>query len=447
MIKNNSVHLCFIVFILLASVLKTNAQTTVWTLNTAIEDAKANRKSLLSLKTAYEIHQLKTKELNAKYLPRVSFDYKYQYNPIIASNIIPVGEFNSNLPTAAKKAIKMGANYTQRTGVIVQQPLLDLSISKLIKESKLQEKLAILNEKEAVLELTYEVKKAYFNVLLAEEQIKRAVTDTIRTELTLSTVTQKYRNQRVLKADLNDTQVTHNNTIQKYHNAVNNALILKQYLLYLTGKESAHATSLELEKFSINGSITAVDENLIERLPQIEMLKTENEVLQNKQKMERIKHNPIVSFDGYLGADQFADNLNPFKQNSWYGNSYVGVSLKFPILFGENSAKRIQQLKFQQEQNNYQIIEEVNKQKYNALNASTAHNNTLQQLKTVLENCRLTSETLAVYKERYTFDQISLNELNDKEIQLQNLKLTHSELQKELLLSWLDWKKATGNLK
>ncbi|WP_409416697.1 TolC family protein [Flavobacterium sp. PS2] len=446
MIKNNSINIFFIGCIILISISKMNAQSVVWSLNKAIEEAQKNRKLLASLETEYKINQLKTKELNAKYLPRVSLNYNYQYNPIIATNVLPASAFNSGTSSSDMIPIKLGANYSQNAGILLQQPLLDITISKLIAESKLYEKLANLSEKEARLELTYEVSKVYFNILVTEEQVKEAIGDTARTALSLKTITQKYNNKRVLKVDVNDAKITHNNAVQKYLNATNNALVLKQYLLYVTGNESSLASSMILEKYNMSENITDLDENQILALPQIEILKTQNEVLENKKKLERAKHSPMISANGYLGTDQFTENMNPFQQDSWYGNSYIGISLKLPIFFGENTAKRIDQLKFQQEQNNNRIVEDVNKNKYNALNASATYNNVLQQLKTVRENSRLTSEMVLVYQERYKFDQISFNELNDKEIQLQNLELAYNQLQKELIVSWLNWKKAAGKL-
>ncbi|CAA9198745.1 TolC family protein [Flavobacterium collinsii] len=444
--KNNLMNIRFIGCLMLLCLCKMNAQSTVWTLNNAIEEAHKNRKLLTSLETASKISSLKTKELNAKYLPRVSLNYNYQYNPIIATSVLPASAFNSGTYSDGLVPVKLGANYTQNAGVLLQQPLLDISISKLIRESRLQEKLASLNEKEARIELTYEVSKAYFNTLVAQQQVKEAIGDTTRTALSWSTINQKYNNNRALKVDVNDAQVTHNNAIQKYHNAVNNVLVLKQYLLYVTGNESSLAASIVLEKYSMDGNSTDLDEGLIQALPQIQILKTQNEVLENKKKQERAKRSPTISLNGYLGADQFTASMNPFQQDSWYGNSYIGVSLKLPLLFGENTAKRIDQLKLEQEQNNNRIEEDINKNKYNALNATAAYQNVLQQLKTVHENTRLTQEIVLVYQERYKFDQISFNELNDKEIQLQNLELVSNKLQQELIMSWLDWKKAAGKL-
>ncbi|OXB20214.1 hypothetical protein B0A80_19290 [Flavobacterium tructae] len=444
--KNNVWYICFIGCLLLSGFFKMNAQSTVWTLDKAIEAAQKNRKIVASLEKEYKINQLKTKELNAKYLPRVALNYNYQYNPIIATSVLPAEAFNSHQASEGMIPVKLGANYSQSAGLLLQQPLLDMAISKLIAESKLQEKLAALSENEAKLELTYEVSKVYLNIVVAEEQEKEAVGDTARTALSLETINQKYKYKRVLKTDVNDAKVTHNNAVQKYRNAVNNVLVLKQYFLYVIGNESLIAAAVKLEKYSVEESIGNLDDNLIEALPQIEILKTQNEVLENKKKLERTKYSPLITINGYLGADQFTENLNPFKQNSWYGNSYVGVSLKLPFSFGENTAKRIDQLKFQQNQNKDRITENINKSKYNALNAATVYANVLEQLKTVSENSKLTSEIVMIYQDRYKFDQVAFNELNDKEIKLQNLELFQNQLKKQLIVSWLDWKKAAGKL-
>ncbi|WP_369616554.1 TolC family protein [Flavobacterium sp. CFS9] len=436
----------FISSLLLLGFFKMTAQNPVWTLDKAIEAAQKNRKIIASLEKEYKINQLKTKELNAKYLPKVALNYNYQYNPIIATSVLPAEAFSSHQPSDGMIAVKLGANYSQSAGVLLQQPLLDMSVSKLIAESKLQEKLAALNEKEARLELTYEVSKVYLNIVVAEEQEKEAVGDTARTALSLETINQKYKYKRALKADVNDAKVTHNIAVQKYRNAVHNLLVLKQYFLYVVGNESSIVSSLKLEKYSIEESIPNLDDNLIEALPQIEILKTQNEVLENKKKLERAKYGPLINVNGYLGADQFTESMNPFQQNSWYGNSYIGVSLKLPFSLGENTAKRIDQLRFQQNQNKDRITEDINKSKYNVLNAVTVYANVLEQLKTVSENSKLTSEIVMIYQDRYQFDQISFNELNDKEIQLQNMELFYNQLKKQLIVSWLDWKKAAGKL-
>lgn len=436
----------FTLAVLMTFFLNGYAQSDRLTLPDAIKAAKNNRHLLGSLEMETRISQLKTTELNARYLPKISLDYNYQYHPIIASGIIPLGELNPNVPTGAGKALKMGTSYTQNAGLTVQQPLLDISVSKLVRESKLQEKLARLNEKDAELELTYEVAKAYLNVLASAEQVRIAVNDTVRTALSLKMVREKFLNQRVLKAEVNETLVTHYDNVQQYHNARNAELVSRQYLLYVTGNDLSGAPLLVLEDYNLSQDISDMDETRLTALPKIEILKIKNEVLNNKEKLERLKYSPLINLNAYLGGDQFSDRLNPFKQNSWYGNSYFGVSLKLPVLFGEQTAKRLSQLKYQQRQNEYQMIEEINRLKHDIQSTAAKFINILQQLNTLTGNINLSSETVAIYQERFKESQLSLNELNDREVRLQHLKLQYEKLKKELIIAWLDWKKANGTI-
>jgi outer membrane protein TolC len=61
---------------------------------TCIDSALANKGNIRAVRTDIEIAKLQTSSAYQKYLPDLSLSYNYRYNPIIPTQIIPVGQFN-----------------------------------------------------------------------------------------------------------------------------------------------------------------------------------------------------------------------------------------------------------------------------------------------------------------------------------------------------------------
>lgn len=434
-----------ITIVLITVSLAAQSQTVNWTLEKAIGEAIKNRKSLSKTKSEIIISQMKTDELNAKYLPTVSAEYSYRYNAIVPTSVMPASVFNPNA-TEKNIAFRMGTDFTQRAGISLEQSVFNASFSRLINEAKLGEELAGLTNKDAEMTIAYETAKAYLNILVTQQQVQQSVSDTARTYVTLQIVQQKFNNQRALKSDVNEARVAHNNNIQVFRNKSSTLLVQKQFLLYLTGNGFEQADAMKVAPYLFTENISAVSDETLHQLPQIALLETNNKLLDAKAATERAKHLPTFGFVGFLGSDQYADKLNPFQSGTWFGNSYVGINLKIPILFGENTTKRIGQLKLQQQQNNFQIDEYINKLKYDAIAALEHYRNTQSKIEMLEENINLTQESLTIFTERFQNDQLNAYDLNTKELLLQKMKGELAQQQQEKVSFWLDWLKATGGI-
>ena len=104
-----------IIFILLIS-LSNRLSGQEIKLITCIDSALANRGNIRALRTDIEIAKLQTSSAYQKYLPDLSLSYDYRYNPIIPTQIIPVGQF-SLIPTDEKKPINFGTEWQQNSGL------------------------------------------------------------------------------------------------------------------------------------------------------------------------------------------------------------------------------------------------------------------------------------------------------------------------------------------
>jgi outer membrane protein TolC len=423
------------------------AQNTL-TLQQAINNAFANRKNIKSGKTDVMIRRLQTESLYRKYWPQVSVAYSYQYNPILQTSILPIGIFNSQYPADATKSVQFGTKWSQTAGVTVNQPIMDLSINRQINEAKLQQRLAAASEAQTEYELAYAVAQVYIDINLQEARIRSAAADTGRTWNSYQLLQSRYEQKRLLKSELNKGSINHNNAVQQYSNAVSQLIEEKVYLLYLTGSNNIDNPDFAVDSTFVNNKImeSANAQPLVANIPELQQLQLKGEMATKQIKTEKARYLPTVSMKGYLGANQYTARFDPMVPNSWYGLSYLGVDLKYPILFGEHKQKKIQQLQLQSTQYEEQKEERTTEYYKDAITARIKMERMQSELKTIEENIALSRESIGIYQARVAEGQESANTLNREEADLQKLDADHQTGKKQYWSYLLDFLKATGQI-
>ena len=437
--------LLIIVFTLIGNIASTQS---IITLAQAINAALSNRKNIQSGKIDIAIQQLKTKALYKKYGPQVSAEYNYNYNPILQSSIIPVGIFNPALPSDATERIQFGTTWAQSAGITATQPLYDATISKQINENRLLEKISIASQAQTEYELAYEVSKAYINIWLQQQQINAAIIDTARTWLSYQLQLENYTAGRLLKSELNTANINHNNMKQQLIDATIQWVENKIYLMYVSGILDNDANDFNIDtSFFANSNLLLVDTKIIlDSIPIFQQLNLQKQLSLIEQETERSKYLPIASLKGFLGANQFSNEFNPFKANSWFGYSYIGLNVKFPVLLAEDKKNKIQQLQLQSQQYSMQLDDKSAQFKHESSTAKLELSRLSLQLKTQEDNIVLYKETLAILQERFREQQITSNELNRQEYELQKLLADYQNTKAKAWLFSLSYLNATGQL-
>lgn len=424
-----------------------NAQSTI-TLSQAIRNGLDNKKNILAGKLDITISQLKTKSLYQKYLPQVSVEYQYLYNPILQTSILPIGIFNPNYPIDATKSVQFGTKWTQTAGVTATYPLFDVSIRRHISEAKLQERIAGLSQEQSEYELAYTIAQTYIDVFLDEAKIKSFIADTNRTYISYSLLKDKYDEKRLLKSDLNKSKINHNNTVQLLSNGIAQLVQDKVYLMFLMGTKDMGKWDFTIDTtFSIAYTFEDMDGTKnIGQLPELQLLSLQNERTILQEKSEQAKHIPTAGLKGYLGANQYSNTFDPTAANTWFGQSYVGLNIKIPILFGESTQNNIQQLKIQSDQLQAKAEDKEKQYAQEAMTAKINLENIQTQLKIQEENILLSTESIDIFQARFKEGQASASDLNLEEANLQATKVNYELIKKQRLIYWLDYLKATGQL-
>ena len=392
------------------------AQTRTIGLKECIQLALANKSSILALKTNATIDSLNSIQLKAKYFPEVALVYDYLYNPIIRTNIVPTGKF-SPVPTDEVRPIKFGTSFNQSAGLQILQPIFDASIKSRIAETTLQVKIKQAEIKTANEDLAFEVAQSFSKLLLKQKQLKEIEFDTLRTAKTLSFSNDRFLEGKVLKTEVNKTQINHNNAVFSLQELLSSLVVEKIFLGFLINIPANEFDVADADNLFNQTNLALIDESTnVNSLALIQEYDTKVDLVKLQLKNEKVKYLPTLSAKGYAGADQFSNQLNPFQSNSWFGNAFVGLSARLPLLIGENKKNK---------QGQYQAqILGLNLQKEEVIKNAAFKKQTAKQEIAKLQaeynfhksNVLLYKENLIIYQERLQAGQETVNTINLEEI-------------------------------
>jgi outer membrane protein len=412
-----------------------------------IDSALSNKGNIRAVRTDIEIARLQTSSAYQKYLPDLSLSYNYRYNPLIPTQIIPVGQFNP-VATDEKRPIKFGTNWQQNSGLNLYQPIIDFSIKSRVAESKINEKLKNTDAAAAERDLKLEVIKSFTNIWLKDEQLRSAELDTLRTSRTKELFMLRFKEGKVLKTEVNKSILNHNNTLSNYVAVSSSLTREKIYLSFLTGisLEILLDGMFDFSPFSddlLKKSNTGL---LSDSIPSLRSLIFRAELLEQQQKSERIKYTPTIGFEGFIGANQYTDNFSPFLSDSWYGSSYLGLSLRFQILSGSSTKNRVSQLKLEQKGLKLRLEDETNNISNKSLLLSEEIRQIEYQTGLYKQNIMLYEENLSLNQDRFDKGQINAYDLLTDEIDFQKEQSRFNEKRAELAYKQIELINNSGTL-
>jgi outer membrane protein TolC len=414
---------------------------------TCLDSALANKGNIRAVRIDIEIAKLQTSSAYQKYLPDLSLSYNYRYNPIIPTQIIPLGQF-SQIPTDEKRPIKFGTDWQQNSGLNLFQPVIDFSIKSRVAESRINEKLKNTDAAAAERDLKLEVIKSFTNIMLKEEQLRSAELDTFRTSRTKELFMVKSKEGKVLKTEINKAILNHNNSLSNYIAVTSSLTREKIYMGFLTGisLENLLDGTFDFSPFSEDVLSISNTDPLLDSIPSVKSLILRAELLKQQQQSERLKHAPTIGFEGFLGANQYTDTFNPFLSDSWYGSSYVGLSLRFQIISGSSTKNRVNQLKLEEKGLQSNLDDEINSVSNKSLMLKEEITQIEFQAGLFKQNIKLYEENLLLNQDRFDKGQINAYDLITDEVDFQKELNRYNEKRAELVYKQIELINNSGAL-
>lgn len=317
---------------LLANSLTAQAQPLTWA--QLWQAAQQNRASLQAGKADLSAAQWAEKTAQSAYLPQISLAYDYRYNPLIPAQAVPVGQFLP-VPTDETRIIRFGTNWQQSAGVSFYQPLIDRDLRSRLAQSRLQQQQAQLRFEEAEALLAEELLLTALRVGSAKQSLQAALSDTQQSFSSWQLAQERVQAGRLSTQGYEQQQIEHLQSLRTWRNSAAQLLREQIYLSFLAG--------LPLERVLADDSYLAdlpllLQEKAASIQPDFSRLRLQSESRARELELQRLKQSrlPRLGIDAFLGANQFTNSFQPAASGTWFGASYVGLSLRMPLLQASN---------------------------------------------------------------------------------------------------------------
>ena len=433
--------------ILIFSILTYQSILAQVSLKECLDKALANRASIKTAKSDLLLASLKTMDTKSKYMPQLTLAYDYLYNPIIPTSIVPVGQFNP-VATDETRAIRFGTNWQQNAGLTVYQPLIDFTLRNRVKESKINESLAALDLAGAEDEIRFQVTDTYIRILNLQAKLRESVADTQRTFSSMNIIRATYDEGRTLKTELNNASINHHGSLRQYQKANAELVTEKIFMIYLTSMAPQQIMGTEFTDLPPSLlELPSLDKDIVwDSITNYRSLGLQASLIEQQMLTDKNRFSPSVGFTGFLGANQFSQQFNPFEANSWFGSSNMGLSVRLPLFDPNKSSNQRRQLAVQANDLNNQRdeLKAETTRKYQQALVEAAQIE--REINLVRTNRELLKENLDIYRERAAAGKYMFAELNTQEAELQKTESQIDQLQKNLLQSKLNILKEAGVL-
>jgi outer membrane protein len=299
------------------------------------------------------------------------------------------------------------------------------------------------------IETNVNVTKAYYQVLVSDEQIKLLDADINQLKQQLDQTVQQNKQGFVEKIDVDRLTVQYNNLTTNREN-VSRALILNyQMLKFQMGMPIQQELVLtdKLEDINLNQQFAenSVDTAFYHKRIEYSLLETNIELNQLDVKSKKAAYLPTLSLNGSLG-DVFQENHTRFLYSNSYYNSYIGVSLNIPIFSGGQRLNQLRESQINVEKAKNDLENAKNGLSLQASSARIMFYNSMQSLNNQKRSRELAGEVLRVSKIKYQQGVGSSIEVTQAETDLENADNQYIQALYNVLISKVNLDKAYGRI-
>lgn len=314
----------------------------------AIDYAVKNSAIVKNALLDYKIQEQSNRATTSQALPQVTGSIGFTDYLQIPTTLIP-GEFVQQPGTFVP--LKFGTQYNTNGGVTLKQVLFDGQV--FVGLAARQAALDFYTKKQEITEqmLRVNIYKVYYQLLLSHTQVEQIDANIARQQELLHNSTEMYKNgfSEKLDVDKADVQLANLQTdkINLDFNIANGYLGLK-ILLGMPVRDSLALTDT-LTYEMIRDAVLGDDYKYTDR-HEYQLLEINKKLNEYDIKRYKRMYIPTASFTANYTQNQYANDFDLGKKNSWFPSSYLGLNINIPIFDGFYKDANIKQAKFKLEQ-------------------------------------------------------------------------------------------------
>lgn len=372
----------------------------------------------------------------ADWYPQIGYNYSLQHNfqlqtAVFQGNIVRLGNENTSVSQFA---------YTQN---ILNPALVYTAISG--KDARSLAGQFVTGNK---IDVAAEVSKAFYDVLLTQQQINVTNEAIVRLERSVKDAKSQYQSGIVDKTDYQRATILLNNSVALKTSGQEAYKAKLQYLKSLMGYPPNQTLELVYDSTTMEQSMSfdtpaAPDfNNRIEYL----QLQTQRKLNIAGVKYSKLAFLPSISGFAAYNFNYLNNNISDLYRTN-YPNSYAGITLSLPLVAGGKRWMGIRQSKWQLKKADWDITNLENNMSAQYAQALAAYNSSIAGYKAQKENLALADDVYRVLQLQYRSGIKAYLEVLIAESDLRTAQINYYNSLFQVLSSKVDLQRALGQIK
>lgn len=390
----------------------------------------------------------RVREITTIGFPQVNASYNVSNNYIIQKVIIPNGTAFGGPP--GPLALEFQPQFGGQAVLSINQLIFDGSYIVGLQAAQTYRELASRASDITRTQVIYNVKAAYYNVLIARESKLVLDVNVARLDSILAEMRVLLANGFVEKVEVDRTQLQRNNLYTEREKATRMAdlaLALLKFQMNYPAKESIELRD-QLSQVILNNDVlnnSATDYN---KVPEFKLILTQKRAAELELKNVRAGYLPSLGAQATRGAlagsNSFDRVLNP--GGDWYAFGAIGLSIQVPIFDSFNKRFQAQQKKISvlKVENGIQDMKRIID--LNIEQANISLKNAIETTENQKGNLLLAEEVLEISRKKYAAGVGSNLEVISAESDFRQAQTNYFAAVYSLLVAKLDLEKAKGEL-
>lgn len=414
-------------------------------INYAYQHQDSVKNATLDVKSA----EYKVKETIAAGLPQVNGSISFQdflkppatVGPNIFSTPI---DLNAPLIKFPFGAVKYNNTYSLQASQLLFSGSFFVGL-KAVKTFKELSQRSLVRSK---IETNVAVTKAYYQVLVSDEQIKLLDANIAQLKQTLDQTTQQNKQGFVEKIDVDRLSVQYNNLVTNRDNAQRALVLSSQMLKFQMGMPIEQELTLtdKLSDVDITqNAADAADTSYYQNRIEYKLLQTNITLNQLDAKDKKAAYLPSVSLNAGFG-EVFQENQFKYLYRHAYPNSYIGLGVNIPIFSGGQRLYQLRQSQINVLKAQNELHNAANGFKLQANAARITYANSIQSLNNQKRSRELAQEVLRVSKIKYQQGVGSNIEVTQAQTELESADNQYIQALYNALISKVDLDKAYARI-
>lgn len=426
-----------------------------FSLKEAIDYALEQNFTVKNAQLQKELSNARKGEVRGLLLPQVSGAVDYNHSFQVQKNILEngVGFINRpDLPQGAVIPTQLSLANQLLPSLNASQILFDQASFSAQNAAKANEEISEKNITKSKIDVTVNVTKAYYGVLVNEKQLIAINKNLARMDSLYQETNARFESGLARNIDVSRIQVSLNNMKQEKERVTRNVNLSRSVLRYHLNLSEVNPLSLKDSLYE--GQITDIEAAAAQDAKAVHENRIEYSIIKSQERFNLYDMRstaagryPRLSAVATIGYNPAATEFSNLTQNErWQQYSLVGLRLQVPLFSGFSLNYRIKQKKIQQSvtQNNKLALEkEINLEVEQAL--INLHNS-MQSFRIQRENITLAQQNLDVLRAEYQAG-IALNiEVVTAEASLIDAQTNFYSAVYNALVAKADYDRATGNI-